>query len=112
VALSDTILKGSNKVLKATIKVTNTGKIAGEETVQVYLRDPVASVARPVKELKQFKKLFLLPGETKEVSYTLMPEDLKFYNSQLLWDWESGTFIVYIGSNAQEVKAAKFIWNK
>jgi beta-glucosidase len=112
VALSDTILKGSNKVLKATIEVTNTGKIAGEETIQLYLRDPVASVVRPVKELKQFQKVFLQAGETKEVSFTLTPEDMKFYNSQLVWDWEGGSFVMYIGGNSQDVKHAKFVWNK
>ena len=110
--LSDTLLVGSNKTLKATIRVTNTGKYAGEETVQLYLNDPVASVTRPVKELKQFQKVFLQPGETKELTFTLTPEDLKFYNSQLKWDWESGKFNVFIGTNSEDVVRKSFVWNK
>jgi beta-glucosidase len=56
--------------------------------------------------------VFLLTGETKEVTFTITPKDLKFYNSKLVWDWEPGTFLAYIGTNSQEVKQAKFIWNK
>jgi beta-glucosidase len=112
IKLSDTVLKGNNKTLKARITITNTGKYAGEETVQLYLGDPVASIARPVKELKQFQKVFLQPGESKEVSFTIIPEDLMFYNSNLVWDWEPGTFLVYIGGNSQDVKEAKFVWNQ
>jgi beta-glucosidase len=112
IQLSDTILNAAKKILKARISITNTGKYAGEETVQLYINDPVASVARPVKELKQFKKVFLLPGETKEVSFEITPEDLKFFNSQLVWDWESGKFNIYIGSNSEVVKNATFVWNR
>jgi beta-glucosidase len=112
VVLSDTLLTGSNKILKAKINITNTGKYAGEEIVQLYLNDPVASVTRPVKELKHFKKVFLRPGETKEISFDITAEDLKFYNSKLVWDWESGKFIVMIGTNSQDVKKAGFVWNK
>jgi beta-glucosidase len=112
IALGDTVLKGTNKTLTAKISITNTGKNAGEETVQLYLGDPVASIARPVKELKQFQKVFLQPGETKELVFTITTEDLKFYNSKLLWDWESGVFLVYIGGDSQDVKQAKFVWKK
>lgn len=112
ISLTDTLLNGSNKTLKAKISVANTGKYAGEETVQLYLRDPVASVARPVKELKQFKKVFLQPGEAKEVTFEMTPEDLKFYNSKLQWDWEPGTFMIYIGGNSQDVQQARFVWTK
>lgn len=112
ISLSDTLLKNSRQILKATINITNTGKYAGEETVQLYLQDPVASIARPVKELKHYQKVFLQPGETKEIIFTITPEDLKFYNSQLQWDWEPGAFFVYIGGNSQEVKQAKFVWEK
>jgi beta-glucosidase len=111
-ALSDTLLTGSNKILKAKISITNSGKYAGEETVQLYLNDPVASVTRPVKELKQFHKVYLQAGETKEVTFNITVEDLKFFNSQLKWDWEPGAFVVYVGTNSQEVKKAKFVWNK
>lgn len=112
ISLSDTILNGNAKKLNVKLKLTNTGKYAGEETVQLYLNDPVASVTRPVKELKQFRKVFLQSGESKEVSFTVTPEDLKFYNSNLKWDWESGGFVVFIGTNSEEVKQARFVWNK
>jgi beta-glucosidase len=112
VQLSDTLLTGVNKTLHAKVNITNSGKYAGEETVQLYLNDPVASVTRPVKELKNFKKIFLKPGETKEVSFDITPEDLKFFNSKLVWNWESGKFVIYVGTNSQEVKQASFVWNK
>ena len=112
VQVSDTLLTGANKTLKAKVNITNTGKYAGEETVQLYINDPVASVTRPVKELKNFTKVFLQAGETKEVSFDITPEDLKFYNSNLIWDWESGDFLVYIGTNSDVLNKAKFVWNK
>lgn len=112
IALSDTLLTGNSKKLIAKIKVSNTGKYSGEETVQFYLNDPVASVTRPVKELKQFRKISLQPGESKEVNFTITPEDLKFYNSNLKWDWESGEFVVFLGTSSDEVKKARFVWNK
>jgi beta-glucosidase len=92
--------------------ITNTGNYAGEEIVQLYLNDPLASVTRPVKELKQFKKVYLQPGETKEISFDITTEDLKFYDSNLKWDWESGKFNIYIGTNSQEVQKTSFIWKK
>jgi len=112
VQLSDTLLTGANKTLKAKVNITNTGQYAGEETVQLYLNDQVASVTRPVKELKNFRKVFLQPGETKEVSFDITPEDLKFYNNNFSWDWESGDFLVYIGTNSEVISRAKFVWNK
>lgn len=112
IVLSDTLLTGSAKKLNVKVKLTNTGKYAGEETIQLYLNDPVASVTRPVKELKHFCKVFLQPGESKEISFTITPEDLKFYNSNLKWDWESGEFVVYVGSSSEDVKRARFVWNK
>jgi Beta-glucosidase-related glycosidases len=112
ISLSDTLLVGSNKTLKVTIRVTNTGKYAGEETVQLYLNDPVASVTRPVKELKKFQKVYLQPGETKVLTFPITTEDLKFYNSQLNWDWESGKFNLFIGTNSEDVKQAGFVWKK
>jgi len=62
--------------------------------------------------LKQFHKVYLQAGETKEVTFNITVEDLKFFNSQLKWDWESGEFVVYVGTNSQEVKKASFVWNK
>ncbi|MBN1185196.1 MAG: beta-glucosidase BglX [Bacteroidales bacterium] len=112
VKLSDTLLTGNDKILKASIKVHNAGKTAGEETVQLYLADPVASVTRPVKELKQFQKVFLQPGESKEVVFNLTVNDLMFYNNKLNWDWEAGGFIVFIGGDSQSAKQAEFVWKK
>jgi beta-glucosidase len=111
VVLSKTSLKG-NETLSAKIKVTNTGKVAGEEVVQLYVSDPVASVSRSVKDLKGFQKISLNPGETKDVEFKITPEELKFFNSDLKYDWESGEFIVQIGTNSQDVKMAKCQWNK
>ena len=112
IELSDTLLTGDTAKLNAKIQVTNSGKYAGEETVQLYLNDPVASVTRPVKELKMFRKIYLQPGESKEISFTIRPVALCFYNSQLKFDWEPGDFNVYIGTNSQEVESAKFCWKK
>lgn len=111
ITLNKTNLKGEETLL-AGVTITNTGKIAGEEVVQLYLRDPVASISRPVKELKNCRKIFLKPGEKQEVVFRITPEDLKFYNSNLEYDWEPGEFIIMIGGNSRDVKEAKCIWNK
>jgi len=111
ILLSKKQLKGDVK-LKASIEVTNTGKLAGEEVVQLYIQDPAASVSRAVKELKGFKKTYLKPGETKSVEFTITSEDLKFYNSELKYDWESGLFNIHIGTNSQELKSASINWIK
>jgi len=111
IKLSNSELKG-NETLKATVTLTNTGEVLGEEIVQLYLNDPVASVSRAVKELKNFRKVELEPGETMEVSFTITPEDLKFFNSNLEYDWESGDFNIYIGTNSEEVKTSSFSWKK
>jgi len=111
VVLNKSTLKG-NETLLAKIKVTNSGKTDGEEVVQLYISDPAASVSRAVKELKGFQKISLNPGETKEVEFKITPEELKFFNSDLKYDWESGEFVVQIGTNSQEVKQAKCEWNK
>jgi len=65
-----------------------------------------------VKELKKFQKIFLQPGESKRVTFKLSPEDLKFYNYDLKWNWEPGKFFVYVGTNSEEVQTASFVWNK
>lgn len=111
VVLNKTSLKG-NETLSAKIKVTNTGKVAGEEVVQLYISDPVATVSRAVKELKGFQKIRLNPGDTKELEFKISTDDLKFYNSDLKYDWEPGEFVVQIGTNSQDVKQAKLVWSK
>lgn len=109
IRLNKTSLKGED-TLMASITITNTGKKAGEEVVQLFLRDPVASISRPVKELKNCRKILLNPGEKKEVVFKITPEDLKFYNSNLVYDWEPGEFIIMIGGNSRDVKEAKINW--
>lgn len=86
------------------LTVTNTGKYAGEETVQLYLRDRVASLVRPVKELKDFKKVFLNPGESKSVEFVITPDKLAFYDEQLKFVTEPGEFDVMIGSASDDIR--------
>ncbi|SDG05914.1 beta-glucosidase BglX [Mucilaginibacter sp. P25] len=111
VSVSKTKLKG-NETLKATVTVTNTGKYAGEEVVQLYISDPVASISRSVKELKGYQKISLQPGASKQVSFTITPEQLKFYNTQLKYDWEAGEFVVEIGTNSADTHNASVWWAK
>lgn len=94
--------------ITATVTVTNTGNYDGEEVVQMYIVDPVASVTQPVKKLKGFQKIFLKKGESKQVSFTIGIEELKFYNSNLKWIAEPGDFKVQIGTNSNDVKEAAF----
>jgi len=109
--LSKSSLQG-DETLKASVTLTNTGDIPGEEVVQLYIADPVASISRPVKELKNFRKVMLQPGEKKEVSFDITPGDLKFYNNELVYDWEPGVFKIYIGTSSADVKEAEVVWEK
>jgi beta-glucosidase len=102
----------SNEKLEASISVKNSGSYAGEETVQLYIRDMVGSVVRPVKELKGFKKISLKPGESATISFTITTDDLKFYNNGLRYDWEAGDFEIMIGGNSKDLKRAKLNWTK
>ena len=111
IILSKSRLNGNDK-LNVTVNIANTGKYAGEETVQLYIRQPVASISRPVKELKNFQKVFLKAGEKKDVTMEVSTEQLKFYNSELSYNWEPGEFIVYVGTNSRDVKSANFTWLK
>jgi beta-glucosidase len=111
VKLSSTSLKG-NQTLKASVTVTNSGRYDGQEVVQLYIRDVVGSVTRPVKELKGFQKIMVKAGESKTVTFNITPEDLKFYNSNLKYDWEPGEFEVMIGGNSRDVKVQKLNWTK
>ena len=94
--------------LQASVVVTNTGKIAGEEVVQLYIRDLVGSIIRPVKELKGFKKINLEPGESKIVLFSVTSDDLAFYNSNNDFMAEPGLFHIFIGPNSEDLKQAKF----
>jgi len=111
IKLSSTSLKG-NQTLTATVTVTNNGKYDGKETVQLYIRDLVGSITRPVKELKGFQKIALKAGESKTVSFNITTEDLKFYNSDIKYDWEAGEFQIMIGGNSRDVKSGKINWVK
>ena len=84
--------------------LTNTGKVAGEEVAQLYLRDPVASVVRPLKELKDFRKISLKPGENKTVTFTIDKAKLAFYNAKLEWQAEPGTFNLMVGSASDDIR--------
>jgi beta-glucosidase len=95
--------------ITASIDVTNTGTRAGAEVVQLYIRDVVGSVTRPVKELKDFKKVFFNAGEKKTVTFSITTEDLSFYNSDLKWGAEPGEFAVFVGGNSRDVKEAGFV---
>ncbi|MBX7169465.1 MAG: glycoside hydrolase family 3 C-terminal domain-containing protein [Pyrinomonadaceae bacterium] len=90
--------------IEVSLNVTNTGKYEGEEVVQLYLRDKVASVVRPVKELKDFQKIKLNAGETKTIKFTINKEKLSFYNAQLNWIAEAGEFDLMIGSSSADVR--------
>ncbi len=107
VRLSDAEITAADS-LTATIDITNKGSVAGSEVVQLYIRDLVGSVTRPVKELKGFKKINMMPGETKTVSFTIKANDLSFYNSDLHWVAEPGIFHVFIGGNSRDLKQSAF----
>ena len=100
----------AGKRVLVTVEVTNIGKRAGEEVSQLYLHDKVASVARPVKELKGFQKYSLEPGETKKLEFELTPEELGFYNNQGEFVVEPGAFSVMVGTNSQQGLWAEFEW--
>lgn len=105
--LNSNILKPGQK-LTAYVTITNTGRIAGEEVVQLYTRDLVGTSTRPVKELKGFQKIKLSPGESKVVTFTLTEEDLKFFNSDLKFVAEAGDFKAFVGPNVRDVKEVAF----
>lgn len=94
--------------IEVSVPVTNTGKKAGKEVVQLYLRDMVASTTRPVKELKGFELVELQPGETKQVSFTITNELLEFYNANRKWASEPGEFKVMVGGNSVDLKSKSF----
>ncbi len=92
--------------LTITIPVSNTGSVEGKEVVQLYIGDESASVLRPLKELKGFEKISLKPGEEKAVTFTVKPDDLKFYDDKTgSWRAEPGKFKAYIGSSSADIRA-------
>ncbi|MGQ0562374.1 MAG: glycoside hydrolase family 3 C-terminal domain-containing protein, partial [Gemmatimonadota bacterium] len=99
---------GPNDSLTVTVTVSNTGTRAGDEVVQLYLRDDYASVTRPVKELRGFQKIRLAAGEARAVSFTIGPDDLAFYNQKMDWVVEPGGFTVFVGGSSADTKQAHF----
>jgi beta-glucosidase len=111
----DTIKLNKNTLTKSTtitaaINLTNTGNREGTETVQLYLRDLVASLTRPVQELRGFQQVSLKPGETKTITFTIQESMLRFYNEQLNYVSEPGDFKVMIGGSSNVVKEAMFLY--
>ena len=105
--ISSNTLKPDSK-LEASVTVSNTGNYDGEEVVQLYVRDLVGSVTRPVKELKGFQKIMLKKGESKTVTFEIDTGDLSFYNYNLDFVYEPGDFEVFIGGNSRDVLKANF----
>ncbi len=99
----------SNGKVTVTVEVANTGNYDGKETVQLYIRDVVGSVTRPVRELKGFQKITLKKGEKQTVTFDITIEDLKFYNSDLKFVAEPGQFEVFVGGNSNADKKTDFI---
>ncbi|MFM9908858.1 MAG: beta-glucosidase BglX [Chitinophagaceae bacterium] len=110
VKLSNDVLK-TGQYIKASVTITNTGTLEGVETVQLYIRDMVGSISRPMKELKGFQKIVLKAGESRTVEFKITANDLKFYDSKLNYVAEPGDFKLFIGGNSRDVKEASFKFN-
>jgi beta-glucosidase len=91
------------------VDITNTGKRAGTEVVQMYVRDLVSSVTRPIKELRAFEKVSLQPGETKTVSLEITPESLAFYDVNMKYKVEPGEFEIMVGSSSRNEDLKKVL---
>jgi beta-glucosidase len=104
----DTIGPGDSTVVRCT--VTNTGPRAGDEVVQLYLHDELASVAQPVIRLAGFAPVHLLPGESQEVRFTLGPQQLRMLNAAMRWVVEPGSFRVTVGRSSRDIRLAGRVW--
>lgn len=116
--LSKKDLSGDEK-LEVSIDITNESDTDGKEVVQLYIRDLVGTITRPVKELKGFQKVLIPAGETVSVSFEVTTDDLKFYNydpdkmdQSMIYDWESGEFEIMLGSNSRDLKRTVVVWKK
>ncbi len=98
----------ASETLQVKVTVTNTGNYDGEEVAQLYIRDLVGSVTRPLKELRGFYKVMIKKGESKVLTFDIAPEDLKFYDINMNWVSEPGDFKVFVGTNSRDVKEASF----
>jgi len=101
-----------NGTLTVSVDVTNSGKYDGEEVVQLYIKDKVASVSRAVRELKAFEKIMLKKGEAKKVSFQITKEQLSFYRADMSYGTELGEFVVFIGGNSRDTQSATFLLKK
>lgn len=99
---------GMDETLEVSVKITNTGKVDGVETVQLYIRDLVGSTTRPVKDLKAFRKVKLKAGADETINFKLTSEDLKYYNQQMEFVAESGDFKVFVGGSSVDVLEGDF----
>lgn len=107
VSLDKKVMTATGKII-AKVKVANSGEYDGRETVQLYIRDLVGSITRPVKELKGFQQIFLKRGETKELTFEISAKDLAFYRRDLSFAAEAGDFKIFIGGDSANVKEADF----
>ena len=104
-SLSSNLMEG-DKSITVSVPVTNIGKVAGKEVVQLYIADEKSSLPRPLKELKGFKKVELNPSQTEVVKFEITPDDLKFFDDKAHeWIAEPGKFKVYIGSSSTDIKS-------
>ena len=101
---------GKNDSLRVSLTVSNTGSVSGEEVVQLYLRDELASVARPLKELKSFQRIQLKPGESKQVEFTITPEMLTMFDANMKPVIEPGAFRVMIGSSSVDIRLREIFY--
>ena len=100
-------IKAAGNAWQVSVDVTNTGKMEGKEVVQLYIGDEKCSVDRPVRELKNFKKVQLNPGETKSVTMTITPQDLCFWDETTHgWKAEAGKFKAYVCASAEDVRGS------
>jgi beta-glucosidase len=107
-----TELHGDSDRLIVRITIHNIGSYDGEEVVQLYISDPIASIARAVRELKNFKKIFLQSQQQEEISFIITTDDLKFFNTDLDYVWEEGDFIIHIGPDSVNTQSIQIKWFK
>jgi len=111
IKLSRNLMNASGSI-DASVTVSNVSIYDGEEVVQLYIQDVASSVTRPVKELKNFKKVFLKAGESQNITFTVSENDLKFYDADMKYVAEPGDFKLFIGTNSRDVKEATFTLTK
>lgn len=106
------ISPSGNEPIEVKVILSYNGTAPRTETVQLYTRDNIASVSRPVKELKRFKQITLLPDERKVVSFKLTTDDLKFYDNDLQYNWEPGEFDIMVGPSSDKLQVVKVVWQR